>query len=384
MPDFRAQNAPEASTAHYNPRHEKKKFHLSEWLGSFKKIDAETIAIFTRQFAILFKSGFTITRAVKMLRDQSDDRKFKGILTEIDNDICRKGLPLSTSVKKHGKAFPPYYAAMIKAGETSGALDKVLGRMAGTCEKEVKLAKQTTAALVYPFAVIFVSLLTITIIIKYVLPLFIPMLLQSNLELPLPTKILIFISNMLNNLTGIILLAFFASAITVILILYLKTKDGRLRFSLFALNLPVIGRAIKIVCVTRFCRTFAMLYSAGVPLMQNLSASKEVMADAFLMQEMDKVILDIPRVESFAHAFERSGIFPRAVTSMLSAGEQTGKVSESLTKISNFYEEEIEHTLNTLVTLIEPVLLIFLGVVVAFIMASVFVPLYDTLFKFSG
>ncbi|MFH1452877.1 MAG: type II secretion system F family protein [Armatimonadota bacterium] len=362
-------------------KNKKVKKPLWERIPNFKKISPVTVSIFARQLAVLFRSGITMVRALKILHDQAEDKRFKEILGEIYVDIC-KGHTLAYAFGRHLEAFPIHYVAMIHAGETSGDLVRILNKIARDMEKEVQLGKKIKSAMVYPFFVVLSSVASIIFMIKYIIPLFIPMFDQAKKTLPLPTQFLIYLSKTSNNLKGIIIILVSMIIIFLITRAYLKTKHGRLVSSIILLNLPVIGKTVKMICIIRFCRTFSMLYASGVPLIQNLKTSKGVIGNEFLSDELDKVMENVHAVDSFTMAFEQSRIFPKIIIGMLSVGESSGKVAEILTKISNFYDEEIEHTLNSLVGIIEPILIIFLGGVTSLIMISVLLPLYNVLFSF--
>ncbi|MFH1452882.1 MAG: type II secretion system F family protein, partial [Armatimonadota bacterium] len=325
-----------------------KKLSLSERFLKYQKVNPVSIAIFTRQFAILFMSGIPISKSLWILYEQTSDPKLKSILGEVYIDVCKHGYPLSAAFAKHPDAFPVHYTAMIKSGETGGKLEQILNRMANNQEKEVEFMKKIKAAMVYPVVIIIASLLAVIFMIKYIIPLFTPFFAQSKKALPVSTQIIIGFSKIMNNFLGIMIFLIVTALIIYLFRMYIKTKNGRLRFSIFVLNLPVLGKAVKMISIVRFCRIFSMLYGTGIPLLTNMEASKAVLNNAFLDIEMEKIIKKIPEAPSFTDVFHQSGIFPRTITSMIMAGEQSGTVSQSLAKISNFYDEEIENTLNTL------------------------------------
>ncbi|MBI2252500.1 MAG: type II secretion system F family protein [Armatimonadetes bacterium] len=346
-----------------------------------KTINLEMLSIFTTQLSTLFKAGISMRKILDVLTKQTENLEFKSIINEINKDILLRGIQLSQALARFPKAFSPVYIAMIRAGEKSGTLIQVLEKMAENYEKEVKLSKQTKAALVYPFIIIILAVIAVIFILKFIVPAFLPILLQTQIPLPFATKVLINLTKMLNNYLAISMIFIILITIYFLLNEYFKTPSGKLKWSIFLLKIPLIGNTIKKIELIKFCRIFALLYLSGVPLFQTLNIIKEVLGNEFLKQEIEEVIKRIKEGASLTLAFKQSKVFPLTFVHMIGIGEKAGNLARTLPKIASFYDMEIEYNLSSLVSLIEPVLIVILGLIVGFILASVFLPLYNIIDK---
>jgi type IV pilus assembly protein PilC len=343
-------------------------------------VPSKDLAIFTRQFSVMIDAGLPLVQCLEILGSQQENKNFAKILQQTRMDV-EGGSSLADAMRKHPKAFDDLFTNMIAAGEAGGILDTILKRLATYIEKAVKLKAQVKGAMVYPAAVICIAGIVIAVILWKVIPTFASMFAGLGAELPLPTRIVIGLSNWFVRL-----LPFLIVAIVLLVVLfrrYYATYGGRRVVDRFILKLPILGVIMQKIAVARFCRTLSTLISSGVPILDGLEITARTAGNAIVE---DAIMLVRKGVESgltVAQPLKESGVFPPMVVQMIGVGEQTGALDAMLSKIADFYEEEVDQAVANLLTLMEPVMILFLGVTVGGIVISMYLPLFDLISKLS-
>jgi type IV pilus assembly protein PilC len=346
---------------------------LSMDIGMLKKVKIKDIAIFCRQFAVIITAGIPVLRGLEIVKAQTENKKLKKILTEVFDDV-QKGRTLSDAMKKH-KDFPDMLCNMITVGEASGTLDMILERMALFYEKENKLNQKVKGAMTYPIAVSIFALGVVVLLITKVLPTFTGMLTSSGGELPVPTKILMGISDFIN--TKWYLLVAGIIVIIVLIRTYLSTENGRYSFDNMKLKLPVFGKLYKKVATARFARTFGTLMGSGIPIMNSIEICSNVIGNAVLQKLLESTQEDIKKGLGMGETLETRNIFPPMLTQMIKIGEEAGTLDEVLESTASFYDEEVDTATNQMTNLIQPVIIVILAVVVGFIIISILLPMFN-------
>ena len=337
-----------------------------------KKVKTADLAQFCRQFSIMLESGISIANALDVLRAQTVNPTLKDCLNDIYNNI-QKGIALSSVMRSFPDIFPPILLSMVEAGEVSGQLDKVFTRMAGHFEKEHKQKQKLKGAMTYPVIVLIVAALVVTILVVKVIPTFGEALAGMNVELPALTQVMLNVSHFFTSywylmLFGLILLI---SGIKMMS----KTSRGKIILDNISLKIPVASEVIKTLLTARFSRSLSTLLSSGVLMLESLQITKRVLNNSILIERMDKAIDNVKQGRSLTQAITEIQYFPPLLLSMLKTGEETGNIDETLEKAADFYEDQTEDKLQRLMTLLEPLIMIVLGGVVAFILFSVLYPM---------
>ena len=338
------------------------------------KVKKKDLAVFCRQFYTMVNAGISAVKCFDILESQTENKVLKGALGNIHEDL-QKGYTISSAMKKHNKVFPPILINMTEAGEASGSLDIILERMAVHFEKENKLENKIKGAMIYPMALIVVSIAVVVFMLVAVLPTFISMFEGSGQELPAPTKILLGFSNWLS----VYWYVFLGIILTIIIgITYYKsTYGGRKFFDNLKIKIPGVKRTNSKIITSRFTRTLSTLMSSGIPLLQSLEIVGKVVNNIIIQEEMEKGVEDIRRGVTLSRVVKNIEVFPPMVDSMIKIGEESGALDDMLYKTADFYDEEVEASLQKMTTLIEPILLVFMAVVIGFIVISMAMPMFD-------
>lgn len=339
-----------------------------------KKISTRDLLIFTRQFATLFTAGIPIVQGLEILSKQSDNKSFGAILSQVKADV-ETGTTLSDSLKKHPKIFDDLYINLVAAGEAGGVLDSVLMRLAGYIEKSMKLKKKVKGAMIYPSIVIAVAALVISIIMVFVIPIFSKIFSEMGVDLPLPTRSVIWMSDFIAGMGGAII--FFSFIGTIFFVKqYRKTENGKKNIDRFLLQMPVIGDLLKKVAVARFTRTLGTLIGSGVPILEGL----EICARSSGNKIVEGVVLDakkdVASGKTVAESISKSDIFSSMVVQMINVGESTGALDEMLLKIADFYDDEVDNAVANLTTMLEPMMMVFLGTTIGYIVIALYLPIF--------
>jgi type IV pilus assembly protein PilC len=346
------------------------------WYQKLRKVNEQALTVFSRQFATMINAGLAMVRCLDILSEQTEDKKLQQTLIQVRRDV-EGGSTLSNALGKHPNIFSTLYISMVKAGEMGGVLDEVLERLANFMEKDFSLKKKVKSALTYPLVILVMALGIVFFLVTYILPTFVSLFEGMNLTLPLPTKILIIITKGAKNpwivfpVIGLVILGGFA------LNRYIQTPFGRKQYDLLRLNIPVFGLLNKKVSISRFCRTLGTLLSSGVPIMQALEIVGKASGNEIIALTVSKIRESIREGESIASPLGASGMFPPMVTQMVAVGEETGNLDAMLSKISDFYDTEVEYMLASLTSMLEPIMIVGMGGIVGFIVISVFLPLYQ-------
>ena len=349
---------------------------VGAFFDKFKRVNEQALTVFSRQFATMINAGLAMVRCLDILSEQTEDKKLQTTLDQVRKDV-EGGQTLSAALARHPSVFSTLYISMVKAGEMGGVLDEVLERLGGFMEKDFSLKKKVKSALTYPVVILVMALGIVFFLVTYILPTFVELFKGMNLKLPLPTKILIAVTEGARNplIVGPALVLF---VVTLVLLgRYINTPVGRKQYDLLKLNIPVFGLLTKKVAISRFCRTLGTLLSSGVPIMQALEIVGKASGNEIIAMTVTKVRESIREGESIASPLGASGLFPPMVTQMVAVGEETGNLDAMLGKIADFYDTEVEYLLASLTSMLEPIMIVGMGGIVGFIVISVFLPLYQ-------
>ncbi|RME05082.1 MAG: type II secretion system F family protein [Planctomycetota bacterium] len=336
------------------------------------RIKSQDMVVFTRQLATMLSAGIPLLECLEILQEQAQDPGFKLILEEVVSDV-RSGSDLSEALKKHPKIFQRIYVNMVKAGEASGQLEEILDRLAGYQEAAEKLRSEIKSAMMYP-TVSLCLVFGITIFLMMVIvPKFDTMFKRMNVPLPGFTKALMFVSTQLRNHWALWFGSFFGSLIAVFA--YFKTSQGQRVKDILVINLPVFGDLFRKVAISRFSRTFSTLIQSGVPILGALEIVASTAGNKLIEEAVLEASESVRQGETLAKPLSRSKIFPPMVTRMISIGEKSGALENLLEKISEFYDQQVEATVKTLTSLIEPIMIAIMGVTVGGIVLAIFIPI---------
>jgi type IV pilus assembly protein PilC len=339
-----------------------------------RKVNQRAIAIFTRQLATMIDAGLPLVQSLEVLSSQQDNKVFKNIIREIREDV-EGGSTFAGALKKHPVTFNELYTNLVVAGEEGGILDNILTRLANYIEKAEALKKKVKSALVYPTTIVGVAILVVMILMIFVIPVFETLFKSAGQTLPLPTLIVVTLSNLIKRYVIIFIPA-------VILLFYLlkkyyQTNNGRMLIDHLLLKLPVLGSLFQKISVARFSRTLGTLVSSGVPILDGLNIVSKTSGNRTIETAILNARASIREGETIAEPLNRSGIFPPMVIQMISVGESTGALDSMLAKIADFYEEEVDVAVGNLTSLLEPFLMIFLGVVIGGVVISMYLPIFQ-------
>ena len=337
-----------------------------------KKIKSEDIVIFTRQFATMVDAGIPILQCLEALGEQASNPSFKKTIESIQEDI-QLGSSLSAAFAKHSKVFDQLYINMLRVGETGGILSAILDRVAMYLEKSEKLKQKVQAAMIYPAVVVSMALLITTVLIIKVVPTFATIYDSLGQKLPVMTQMLIDLSNVMQH--QFIFLVGGLGAIIIGFIKYRQTDAGRLQTDTLALKLPIFGDLICKVSVSRFSRTFSTLSQSGVAILETLDIVGKTCGNRVIELLVDEVKTSVREGESIAVPLSKSKVFPPMVTRMIAIGEKSGQLEKMLSKVAEFYDEQVDTAVEGLTKLIEPLIIAFLGVVIGGIVIAMFLPI---------
>jgi type IV pilus assembly protein PilC len=356
-----------------------KEFNIPTFGGS---ISAKELAIFTRQFSVMIDAGLPLVQCLEILAGQQENKLFQKVLTATRAQV-EGGATLSTAMRSSPKVFDSLYVNMVEAGETGGILDTILQRLSSYIEKNVKLQRAVKSALVYPVGVISVAGAVITLLLWKVVPIFATLFAGLGVDLPLPTRIVIALSHFIGSIFGFLILVGIIGGIFGLKAWY-GTNQGRLIMDTIVLKLPVIGILMRKIAVARFTRTLGTLISSGVPILEGLDITARTAGNAVVERALQKVRKSLEEGKSLTDPLKETEVFPGMVTQMIAVGEQTGAMDAMLQKIADFYEEEVDAAVKDLLTALEPIMIVFLGLVVGGVVISMYLPLFSLIGKLAG
>ena len=339
-----------------------------------KKVNQRSIAIFTRQLATMIDAGLPLVQSLEILSQQQESKAFKNIIRVIREDV-EGGSTFAGALKKHPSTFNDLYTNLVVAGEEGGILDNILNRLANYIEKSEALKKKVKSALIYPATIVGVAVIVVGILMIFVIPVFEAMFKSSGQNLPLPTLIVVTLSKMIKKYVVI----FIPAMVLLFFILrkYYQTQNGRAVVDRLLLKLPVFGSLFKKIAVARFSRTLGTLVSSGVPILDGLTIVSRTSGNRVIETAILNARASIREGETIAEPLSRSNIFPPMVIQMISVGESTGALDTMLSKIADFYEEEVDIAVVNLTSLLEPLLMVFLGIVIGGVVISMYLPIFN-------
>lgn len=343
--------------------------------SGIKKID---ISRFTRQFATMISAGLPMVQCLEILATQMESAELRKVVMKVKESV-QSGATLSEALSKHKKVYDDLYVNMVEAGEVGGALDTILVRLAQYREKADKLARKVKGALVYPIVVMIVAIGVTYAMLTFIVPVFAKMFSGLGAELPAPTRVVLGFSNFLRDNSMLMILLAVLGVIGFKL--YVKNPKGRLSWDTFKLRMPLLGTLIRKAAISRFTRTLATLLSSGVSILDALSITARTAGNMVLQNAINKSMLSIAEGETITQPLKDSGVFPPMVTQMISVGEKTGGMDEMLGKIADFYDDEVDAAVAALTSIIEPVIIVFMGAIIGGILIAMYLPMFDIIGK---
>jgi type IV pilus assembly protein PilC len=337
-------------------------------------IKMRDIVIFTRQFSTMINAGLPLVQALNILAEQSQNKVLSDITRKVVFDV-ESGKTVADAMGKHPQAFSPLYVNMVAAGEAGGILDTILMRLATFMEKNDALMRKVKGATIYPSVIMGVAAIAVTVLLIFVIPVFENLFTSAGLALPLPTRVVMAMSRFLKGYWYFVI-AFFVTA-WFMYKRYTATSDGRLKVDRLLLQVPVLGDVIRKAAVSRFTRTLGTLVSSGVSILDGLEITAKTAGNRVVQDAIMESRASIAGGDTIAQPLKKSGVFPPMVISMISVGEQTGGLDEMLSKIADFYDDEVDAAVSNLLSLLEPMMIVFLGVVVGGMVVSMYLPIFD-------
>jgi len=358
-----------------NPKIKEKPKDLFENIALFQpKVTGKDIVIFTRQLSTMIDAGLPLVQCLQILAKQQDNTTFKRVLTEIQTDV-ETGSPLADAMRKHPKVFDNLYANMIEAGELGGILDTILSRLANFKEKSMALQKKIKGAMTYPTICVGISLIIMTIMLVFVIPVFAKMFQEFGSALPAPTQLVIDMSNGVKR--NIIYIFAFSFIIVFIFKKIYNSEKGRLKIDYLLLHAPIIGILQRKVAVSKFTRTLSTMLQSGVPILNALHVVARTSGNKIIERAVFHVADSIAEGRPIAEPLEESGVFPNMVIQMINVGESVGALDTMLEKIADFYDDEVDQAVDNMTAMIEPLMMVFLGGMIGGLVVAMYLPIFS-------
>ncbi len=342
--------------------------------GLTDRIKLKDVAVFSRQFATMIDSGLSLLRALSILGEQTENKELAHVVTEVRIDV-EKGSSLSAALAKHPKAFNRLYVAMVRSGEAGGVLDSVLLKLAETIEKQVELRRKIKSAMTYPIVVFILVILIATAMLVFIVPQFKSMYHDLGGKLPALTRVLISVSNVVRTMFPFLIVAVVVAA--WLFRRWIGTDSGRAAWDRFKLRVPVFGPLVRKTALSRFSRTLAALTRSGVPILESLEIVSVTSGNHVVSVALEDVQRAVKGGDSLTRPLEQHEVFPPMVVQMMAVGEETGALDEMLDKIADFYDQEIEATVDALTSLIEPLLIVMMGAIVGGMIIALYLPMFN-------
>ncbi len=337
------------------------------------KVKDKEMAVFTRQFSTMIDAGLPLVQCLNILAEQSESKTLRGVTGTVARNV-ESGSTLADALRKHPRTFDDLFTNLVEVGEAGGILDVVLQRLATYIEKAAALKRKVKAAMVYPAAIISVAVLVVIFMLTFVIPTFATMFKDLGAELPLPTRVVLWLSNFVRSYILILI----AGLIGCILALrsYYRTENGRSTIDALLLKLPIFGALIRKVAVARFTRTLGTLVQSGVPILDGLRITARTAGNKVVEKAVLQCRAAVTEGKTLADPLRASGVFPPMVTQMISVGEQTGALDAMLGKIAEFYDDEVDTAVGTLTSLLEPIMIVILGIMVGGLVVAMYLPIF--------
>ncbi|MCK5552717.1 MAG: type II secretion system inner membrane protein GspF [Deltaproteobacteria bacterium] len=356
-------------------RHAKKSVAQGVSIGElFRRIRSQDISIMTRQMATLVGAGLPIVEALNALIDQTENVRLKKVITQVREGV-NEGSSLSDAMSRFPKVFSELYVNMINAGESSGALDIVLKRLADFMESQVMLKNKVVSALSYPLILVLVGIGVLSFLLVYVVPKVVRIFDELQQALPIPTIVLISVTDFLGDYWWALLIVI--GGILLALRQYAATESGHRNYDRLILKLPITGKLLRIIVTTRFARTLAILLNSGIPLLRSMDIARAVVNNVVISGAIESAKEGVREGESIAEPLRRSEVFPSMVTHMIAVGEKTGELEGMLFKVSEAYDNEVETTISRITSLLGPLVILVLGAIVLFIVLAILLPMFE-------
>lgn len=355
-------------------REDVEKKSAAEELSFGGKVTAKQISIFCKQFATLLKAGVPVASGLDILYRQTENKKFKSALEDVYTEV-QKGSQVSTAIRNHPKVFPSLMVNMVESGEMSGNLDNIMERLAIHYEKDAKISSRIKGAMIYPIALSVISVVVVIFLITVILPTFTGMFTSSGTELPLPTRILLGISDFIKGYWYIVIGA--VGLLIFVVNRYLSSSVGRYQFDALKFKLPVVKGSMDKIVTARFTRTLGSLLRSGIPLIDALELAGSVTGNVVIEEKVNYIASEVEKGETLGVALKRTPTFGPMVVSMIQIGEESGSLDQMLDKSADFYEQELEDAIDRLLKLMEPLLIVVMAVVIGFIVISMALPMFD-------
>lgn len=346
-----------------------------------KKVSDKDIALFTRQFAVMIDSGLPLVQCLRILGTQQEKPVFQQVLFQIQRDV-ESGMSLADAMGKHPKVFDALYVNMVAAGESGGILDLILKRLSAYMEKMVKLKSSIKSALIYPAVVMSVAVIAVFLLLWLVIPTFASLFTGLGAELPLPTKIVIGLSNFIARFAWLVILILGFGIYG--LKKWYETENGKHSIDAFLLKIPVIGVLLQKIAISRFTKTLSTLISSGIPILEGLDITAKAAGNVVFEDTIKAVRKEVEAGKTLSGPMEETGRFPTMVIQMVAVGEQTGELDTMMDRVAQFYEDEVDRSVANLMSLLEPLLLVFLGVSIGSIVVSMYLPMFTLISKLAG
>ncbi len=347
------------------------------------RVPTRDVVIFTRQFATMINSGLPLVQALDILAKQTENKVLSEVTKAVVYDV-ESGHTLADALDKHKNAFSNLYVSMVSAGEAGGILDTILLRLAGFMEKNDAIVRKVKGAMVYPAVIFSVAAIAVTVLLIFVIPTFQQMFASVNLTLPLPTRIVIMMSEFLQSPFGFLGIPAAATGFYFFIKSYYKTDRGQLVIDKVLLNAPILGDLLRKSAVSRFTRTLGTLIASGVSILDGLEITARTAGNRVIHDAVMGSRHSIAGGETISGPLEKSGVFPPMVTSMIAVGEATGGLDEMLSKIADFYDDEVDAAVGTLLSMMEPIMIVFLGGVVGGMIVAMYLPIFDMINAVQG
>src|SRR5450755_1050451 len=356
-----------------------KEFNLPTFGSGVK---AKELAVFTRQFSVMIDAGLPLVQCLEILASQQENQTFQKVLTGTRASV-EGGATLSAAMRQYPKVFDALYVNMVEAGETGGILDTILQRLSSYIEKNVKLKRAVKSALIYPVGVLSIAAAVIILLLWKVVPIFATLFAGLGVDLPLPTRIVIGLSNFVGSIFGLLIFIALIGGVIGLKVWY-GTPAGRMAIDRILLKLPLMGILLRKIAVARFTRTLGTLISSGVPILEGLDITARTAGNAVVEKAIIATRKAVEAGRSLVDPLKETGVFPGMVTQMIGIGEQTGAMDAMLQKIADFYEDEVDAAVKDLLSALEPMMIVFLGLVVGGIVISMYLPLFSLIGKLAG
>lgn len=338
------------------------------------RVSFQDVVIMTRQLSTMISAGLVLSEALDILVEQQTNKTFKGVLSDVASDV-KGGMDFASALEKHEQVFPQLYSKLVRAGQASGKLDTILNELATNLEKEREFRSKVRGAMIYPLVVCVMMIGVMMVMVFFVMPRLLGLYKESNIELPFVTKVMLGIAGFMINYWWAVLLALIF--IVIMTKRYISSTEGRFNFDRFILKVPIIGRITKVVIMTSFTRTLGLLVASGISILESIHIVGAIVGNKYYQMNLEDAYKGVERGLTLSSQLIGMPIFPRIVGQMIKTGEETGKLDDVMFKLSEYFESEADNSLKNVTTLIEPIVLVILGLMVAFLVISIILPIYQ-------